>query len=108
MKQNDILRKRNMELSQKVEELQQEIKNIQDNNKENVDLVYSLMDEFHWCVKEYQKSLDILDKQKERYENLMEEMIDLKGQMRKSMWEMVRYLLFNHIKVFLNKLFQKE
>lgn len=108
MKHNDILRKRNIELSQKVEELEKEIEDIQNNNKENVDIVYELMNEFHWCVKEYEKSLEILDKQKERYEKLMEEMIDLKSQMRKGMWDMVRYLLFNHIKTFFNKLFQKE
>ena len=104
MTKSETIRKRNIELNQRVEELEQQIADMYDEDKARVELAETLIAQLHETKDEYERVLEILESQKIEYDKLIAETKELKTQMKKDMWQMVRYLLFNKIK----KIFQRK
>lgn len=104
MTKSETIRKRNIELNQRVEELEQQIADMHNEDKARIELAETLITQLHETKDEYERVLEIIDSQRIEYDKLIAETKELKTQMKKDMWQMVRYLLFNKIK----KIFQRK
>lgn len=103
MKKIDVLRQRNIQLSEQVRDLEQQLNDIKNEDKHKVERADMLVELLHETQDEYSRILNILYKQQEEYDSIISQAKEMKFIIKQDLWQMVRYLLFNKIKRIFHK-----